>query len=1155
MLDKRDALKNIRTFPQLIKFLRDELDWPIESEDFEELTFDYTPEELGIDTANAAKIQGIKRLRPLTADQPWGIFFVKFEPKKLPVVALRRVLSRVVLKKRASANRDDRAAWQADDLLFISNYGEGNERQISFAHFSQHEEKADLPTLKVLGWDNRDTPLHLDDIADKLTTKLAWPENDKDAQRWRETWRSAFTLRHLEVITTSKDLAVRLADLARAIRARIQTVLTIETENGPVTKLMKAFRQALIHDLSRDDFADMYAQTIAYGLLSARVTHPTHDTADAVAAHIPVTNPFLKELMETFLHLGGRKRKGRGGEGIDFDELGVSEVVELLDTANMEAVVRDFGDRNRDEDPVIHFYELFLKEYDAKKRMQRGVFYTPQPVVSYIVRSIHELLQTDFGLEDGLASTATWGDMTAKHTNLKIPAGTKPADPFVVILDPATGTATFLVEVIDVIQRTLTAKWKKQLLTGAQQRAAWNDYVPKHLLPRLFGYELMMAPYAIAHMKIGLKLYETGYRFDSDERARIYLTNALEPASDSKEQHEFEQWVPALAHEAHAVNAIKRHQRFTVVTGNPPYARHSSNPSKDSKGQLTFIGRLVEDYKEGCPELRKPAQAKYLQDDYIKFLRFSEHLIVEAGAGTMGLITNHGFLDNPTFRGVRNHLLSRFSSVHVLDLHGNTNKKERSPDGSEDKNIFDIKQGVAIFVSCRVAADGHRIVRHGDLWGTRERKYQLLADSTRQFLVKTPLEPKPPQYLLCPQDEANEEEYAKFSSVREIFFPNGDPAPGIVTTHDSFAVAFTREQIISNVEALLRTKDEDEARQLFRLCTQSQWSYLRAKRELADGKWRKKVIPLYYRPFDTRYTVYDSNVAVHRRERVTRHLVGGGNLALLTSRMTKGETFKHVQVTRLVPEVICMSPKTSNNGFVFPLWLRADIAEGRQGLFGDGARLNLGREFLEKLCITLGVKPCGSFGMPQGITPEDIFNYTFAVLHCPGYRSRYMEFLKRDFPRLPLTGDSELFHGLARRGGELVALHLMESPKLDLPLTTYTGPANPEVEKISYALDTVWIDKAQTRGFRGVPEDIWRFHVGGYQVCEKWLKDRKGRTLSKDDIAYYQKVLVALKETIRLMKEIDEIIEKHGGWPGAFQSAKTDSQVPRHLDGNKVSVT
>jgi hypothetical protein len=572
MTDYRETLRRIRTFPLLIKFLHEELNWPIISGDFEELTFEYTPEELGIDTANAAKIQEIKRLRPLSVNQPWGIFFVMFEPKRLPVVALRRILSRVVLKKRASANSAESAAWQADDLLFISNYGEGEgeERQISFAHFAQHGQKNDLPTLKVLGWDNLDTPLHLDYVADELVGKLFWPNDPDDLEEWRKTWRSAFTLRHREVINTSKDLAVRLAELARTIRDRIKTVLAIETANGPMTRLMKAFQEALVHDLDADGFADMYAQTIAYGLLSARVENPAANTADDFAAQMPVTNPFLKELMETFLDVGGRKGKVGRGSGLDFDELGVSEVVELLDAANMEAVVRDFGDRKPEEDPVIHFYELFLKEYDPHEKVKRGIFYTPRPVVSYIVRSVDEFLRTEFGLADGLADTTTWGEIAKRHEGLKIPQGMKPNDAFVQILDPATGTGTFLVEAIDLIHKTKTGKWKAQGHGAKEIGRLWNDYVPQHLLPRLYGYELLMAPYAIAHMKIGIKLYETGYRFGSDERVRVYLTNALEPDQEFSGKLAF--MIPALAHESQAVNAIKRHQRFTVVIGNPPYA-------------------------------------------------------------------------------------------------------------------------------------------------------------------------------------------------------------------------------------------------------------------------------------------------------------------------------------------------------------------------------------------------------------------------------------------------------------------------------------------------------------------------------------------------------------------------------------------------------
>ena len=520
--------------------------------------------------------------------QPWGIFFVKFEPKRLPVVALRRILSQVALKKRASANQSERQTWAADDLLFVSNYGEVEERRIAFAHFSSPQDGHDLPTLKVLGWDNLDTPLHLDGVARELADHLTWPDDEDDTDAWRERWRAAFKLRHREVITTSKQLSEHLSELARAIRDRTRAALHIETDTGPLNQLMKAFQSALVHDLDEAGFADMYAQTIAYGLLSARITDPARRTADDLVAHLR-TNPFLKELMATFRHAGGRRGK-TGGLGIDFDELGVSEVVELLDQANMEAVVRDFGDHNPQEDPVIHFYEHFLAAYDKKQKVSRGVFYTPRPVVSYIVRSVDQLLRSKFGLTDGLADTTTWGEMAERHKELKIPEETSPTQAFVQILDPATGTGTFLVEVIDLIHNTMVEKWTAQGHGERTIEALWNEYVPKDLLPRLYGYEILMAPYAIAHLKIGLKLFETGYRFDSDERARVYLTNALEPPGQEQLTLDF---LPALAHEAEAVNKIKRKPRFTVVIGNPPYAGHSRN------NQVPWIVDKVYDYKRG----------------------------------------------------------------------------------------------------------------------------------------------------------------------------------------------------------------------------------------------------------------------------------------------------------------------------------------------------------------------------------------------------------------------------------------------------------------------------------------------------------------------------------------------------------------------------
>jgi len=1121
--DHRTTLAGIKRFDQLVRYLKDPMGWPIEGGDFEELTFEYTPEELGIDAANAAKIQEIKRLRPLSASQPWGIFFVKFEPKRLPVVALRRILSQVALKKRASANNAERAAWAADDLLFISNYGEGDERQISFAHFSQPRERNDLPTLKVLGWDNLDTALHLDAVAKGLTEHLSWPDDETDAKAWRQRWRGAFTLRHREVITTSMDLSIRLAELARDICDRIKSALAIESARGPLTKLMTAFRESLVHDLDADGFADMYAQTIAYGLLSARIADPTRKTADDFAAHMR-TSPFLRELMETFLHVGGRRGKA-GGPGIDFDELGVSEVTALLDQANMEAVVRDFGDRNRQEDPVIHFYELFLTAYDKQKKIQRGVFYTPQPVVSYIVRSVHELLQTEFGLADGLADTTTWGEMLKKHPGLKLPPLTdepgekrtiSPDEPFVQILDPATGTATFLVEVIDLIYRTLKAKWKQQRLTDAQQISAWNEYVPKHLLPRLHAFELMMAPYAIAHMKVGLKLAETGYRFASEERARIYLTNALEPWVKQLPLIGFD----ALAHEAAAVNEIKRHKRFTVVVGNPPYSRVSQN-------QGAFIQRLMKDYKD---PVSAEANQQPLDDDYIKFLRLAHHLQSTAACGIIGFITNHTVISGILFRGVRQRLLEDQNLIAVVDLHGNSNIKEKCADGSKDENVFDIQAGVAITLGVNAPWLGPlRCVFH-ELWGLRSEKYAALARMPISQVCHV-LAPVAPYFFLKPIDLSAGEELKGAFSLPEIF---PSYSSGLMTVRDNLAIAFGRDELRERFE-LFRSQavSDEEFQSVCPVKDYRAWSMSEARRKVrADKKWDKRMEVVNYRPFDKRWIFYSPDIITYPNFRVMDQFKQK-NIGLISSRIHKGEEHAHEFATREMVEIIFLSSKSSNNAFLFPLY-RFE-ADGELGL-EEGGVPNFSSEFLKKLAINLGLRQQPKSGLPQGVSPEGIFHYAYAVLHSPGYRSRYAELLKFEFPRLPLTKSLELFRALVRLGGELTALHLLESPKIAQSITEFIGGRNPEVVKISWSRNTVWVDKAQTTGFKGVREDVWNFHIGGYQVCEKWLKDRKGRTLTKDDLAHYQKIVVALTETIRLMAEIDKVIDKHGGWPSAFSA-------------------
>ena len=1165
--DHRERLASIRRFDQLVAYLRDELGWPIKSGDFEELTFEYAPEELGIDAKNAAKIQEIKRLRPLVTGQPWGIFFVKFEPKRLPVVALRRILGQVALKKRASANMSERQAWAADDLLFVSSYGEGDERRIAFAHFSTPRDGHDLPTLKVLGWDNLDTPLHLDAVARELTTHLAWPDDERDPDAWRERWRAAFTLRHREVISTSKQLSERLAELARAIRDRIRTALAIETVSGPLTKLMNAFQTALVHDLDERGFADMYAQTIAYGLLSARITDPARRTTDDLVTHVR-TNPFLKELMETFRHVGGRRGKA-SGIGIDFDELGVSEVVELLDQANMEAVVRDFGDRNPQEDPVIHFYEHFLAAYDKKQKVNRGVFYTPRPVVNYIVRSVDELLRKEFGLADGLADTTTWGEMAKRHEDLKIPEGTSPAQAFVQILDPATGTGTFLVEVIDLIHKTKVEAWKARGHGEKKIEELWNDYVPKDLLPRLHGYELLMAPYAIAHLKIGLKLYETGYRFESQERARVYLTNALEPPGDGQFTLDF---LPALAHEAQAVNEIKLTQRFTVVVGNPPYLGEAGRGgdwiSGLMRGRESQSGRKTLSYFEVAGDSLNERNPKWLNDLYVRFTRLSHWVLQQTGLGVHGFITNHSYIDNPTFRGMRWALLASFDQVFVLDLHGNLKKKEVTPDGRKDENIFDIEQGVAIALFVKMSPIAHEVsstrVRHAECWGARAAKYDWLLARDVAITGWVGVGPRPAFYLFKPFGSSGTENYDKWPSVTDIFPIN---SVGIVTARDALTVQWSAEEIWRVVAEVAET-DTEEVRHKYGLGKDvHDWKIAWAQEDLRRaGPSKSNVVPILYRPFDTRFTYYTGEsrgFLCRPRAEVMGHMLPGENLGFITTRQTKDE-WGAIATSSIIAHKTCSAYDINS---LFPLYLYPGVGKADGSLFSrwangkDGRTPNLDSGFVEQIATTteLLLVSDGRGDLRQTLGPEDVLAWIYAVFHSPRYREHYEAQLKLDFPRVPLPGSPDLFRKLVTLGHDLLVTHLLQSPRHDNSITTCTGPRNPEVGRVGWSDGTVWLDAGKTNareghratrpgtiGFQGVPEEVWDFQIGGYQVCHKWLKDRKGRTLSDEDIAHYQKIVVALNETIRIMAEIDEVIEAHGGWPDTFQ---TESEADSASEG------
>jgi len=904
-------------------------------------------------------------------------------------------------------------------------------------------------------------------------------KRDKDGIQKVAELLESFLAHEAKNVGTPKELAERMARLAHMIRDLIIKAFEKETESGTLHAQLSAFRDNLIPDLPTEQFADMYAQTIAYGLFAAKCTNPEGKgfSRQNAAYLLPKTNPFLRKL---FNHIAGPDLDDRITWLVD-------DLAQLLDQADMASILQDFGKRIAKEDPVVHFYETFLREYDPKVRETRGVYYTPEPVVSYIARSIDHLLKTRFNKPQGLADSS------------------------VLILDPAVGTATFLYNVVKQIHEAVMVQGQKGL---------WNSYVAEKLLPRLFGFELLMAPYAVAHLKMGLLLQETGYQFDSDQRLGIYLTNTLEEAFKKSEQLAgFNEYI---VDEANAAAEIKKDKPIMVVLGNPPYSGHSANKSPWAK-------QLVETYKtvDGKPLGEK--NPKWLQDDYVKFIRFGQWRIERTGQGVLGFITNHSYLDNPTFRGMRQSLMNTFTDIYILNLHGNAKKREVAPDGSKDENVFDIQQGVAIGLFIKDPGKASPAsVHHADLWGLREGKYHTLSETDVSVSDWKELKPNSPFYFFVPRHEDLLGEYEQWWKVTDIL-PTS--VLGIQTHRDRLAVAFGYDELREKLLKFCQSNESDETDSLeFGIGNTGNWSISWArsalKKEMVSGELVK---PYSYRPFDKRFIYYSEVVTDRPRESVMSHLLGLHNIALCTLRQTKAAHWRHAFVTNILTDAFITEIKDGSS--VFPLYLYPSEQEIASKLYQPSERRpNLNPDFIKAVSEKLGLKfvedgkgdPKDTFG------PEDVFNYAYAIFHSPTYRSRYAEFLKIDFPRLPLTSDKELFKALVGKGAELVSLHLMESPALNNLITKYPVSGSNTVEKVSYDEKgkRVYINKLQY--FEGVPSEVWNFQIGGYQVCQKWLKDRKGRTLSYDDLTHYQRIVVALKETIRLMAEIDELIP---GWP------------------------
>jgi predicted helicase len=925
----------------------------------------------------------------------------------------------------------------------------------------------------------------------------------------------------LPKVCDAKILAVELAKRTRFWKDEVVLQQLEEeetTKKGHIFGFYEAFRRYLISGLTKDDFADLYSQTITYGLFAARTRSENAFNRKLAYDYIPQTIGILRDVFE-FISLGKLPKQM---------EWIIDDISEVLAVTDVKNILHQYFHEGKGKDPIVHFYETFLAEYDPKTRKKRGIYYTPEAVVSYIVRSLHHILKQQFNRKEGFASES------------------------VTVLDPAAGTLTFLAE---------AAKFSVEEFVSKYGEGGKANLIKEHILRNYYAFELMMAPYAVGHLKMSFLLEELGYKLQEDDRFKLYLTNTLE--MEELAQTELPGMI-SLSEESHSAGKVKKDQPILVILGNPPYQGISANLSEKEttieKGgkyitryliqkdngwyklvpqnkkanrkikikQKTWIGELIEYYKivdGGWFGERK----HWLNDDYVKFIRFAQWKIDQVGEGVLGFITNHSYLDNPTFRGMRQSLMNSFNEIYILDLHGNTLKKEKCPNGSKDKNVFDIQQGVAIAIfikrrgdplsppleknnpqSIPTLAKGGKggfdcKVYHSEIWGLREEKNDWLAENNMKTTNWQKLIPTSPYYFFIPREEKGREKYEKYWKITDIFPIN---VTGIVTARDHFVIDFDREVLKRRIVMFRNLSMPDELiKQTFKLKDTRGWKFTEARKDLVEDKnWDEYFTRLLYRPFDIRHIYYTQKMVDWPRPEVMPHMTQD-NLGLISPKQFKEEPGAFVTQTIIGHKTV----SAYDINYLFPLYLYPDI--DKKDLFshkqGNKRQPNISTKLLMALAEVY----------KKELTPEENFYYIYAVLYSDIYRTKYAEFLKTDFPRVPFTKNHKLYCKMGEYGKRLVDLHLLKSNELDQPIAKYQGKGDNKVEKVKYGQGKVYINN--DRYFEGIPPEVWEYQIGGYQVCDKWMKDRKGRLLSLDDIKHYCKVVTAIDKTIEIQKEID----------------------------------
>ncbi len=880
----------------------------------------------------------------------------------------------------------------------------------------------------------------------------------------------------LPAITDPKSLADALAKRTRFLRDEIITIELAEEEKRDKKVLLnfyESFKKLLINNLSPQQFADLYAQTLTYGIFAARTRSEGDFNRELIYKNIPDTLGILKSIFKFISY----------EEPPQAMAVLIDDIADILFNTDIQKILYRFYTEGKGSDPIVHFYESFLSEYDPKLRESRGVYYTPEPVVGYIVRGIHSLLKSRFDKEDGLAS------------------------PDVTILDPAAGTLTFPAEAIRLAIREHRDKYGD---------GGIHNLIKRQILPNFYAIELMMAPYTVGHLKISYLLAEQGYEFADDERFKLYLSNTLEP--DTPEQISLP-IARDISDECVLANEVKHREPILVILGNPPYSYESENTNKWTEKLLKTDMDGAQSYYKVDGAILDERNPRGLQDDYVKFLRFAQWKIHKAGRGIVGMITNHGYLDNPTFRGMRQSLMKTFDEIYVLDLHGNSLKKEVTPDGGMDENVFDIRQGTAIVLmlkldsASKAAGDAgltQSQVFHHELFGLRQNKYDWLDNNTFDANGYQKIKPRPPFYLFHPEAAGNEH-YLNWTSLPEIFPLN---SVGIATARDKLTIQDTKNKVKKTIHHFA-SLDPETARTAFKLGKDSRdWKVDLAQNDLKDsGLNDENIVPIFYRPFDIRFTYYTGRSRGFNsmpRNEIMQHMQKDNKAFVLAKRVESDGLWEHLMITNHLSTNHSVSIKESN--YVFPLYLYPD--EEPEDIFDSTEReFNIEPELLAQFHAKW-----------QDFVPHQLFYYVYAILHSPKYRERFAQYLKIDFPRIPFTDDFGLFEKLAELGRELAELHLLKSPRLSQPIAKYQGSgSNDTIEFIRFDEHNGTVQINDDKYFEGITTELWNYHIGGYQVLHKYLKDRKGKSLA--DPIHYSRMATALKETISLQTEIDLLVD------------------------------